>query len=128
MERLRRFVPVPQVAVHAVKGVQVDTLQSTGQWKVLQVLIEDMAGHAIPPCMGKLIMERERFLVPEPQVAEQAPKAVQKEYLQSIGQAKEWQFSELEREGQVTPPCLTSVTMERDLVFEPVPQVLVHAL
>ena len=73
-------------------------------------------------------MERVRCLVPEPQVAEQAVKAVQLETRQSIGQAKEWQFSELEREGQVTPPCLTSVTMERDLVFEPVPQVLVHAL
>ena len=39
MERLRRFVPVAQVAVHAVKAVQADTLQSTGQWKVLQVFM-----------------------------------------------------------------------------------------
>merc|ERR1712100_351866 len=73
-------------------------------------------------------MERTRFMVPEPQVAEHAVKAVQLETLQSIGQAKEWQFSELDRIGHGTPPCLTSVTTERDLVFDPVPQVLVHAL
>ena len=72
-------------------------------------------------------MERVRCLVPEPQVAEQAVKAVQLETRQSIGQANEWQFSELDRMPQGRPPCFTSVMMERDLVLEPVPQVLVHA-
>ena len=74
------------------------------------------------------MIERVRDLVPEPQVAEQAVKAVQLVTLQSIGQANELQFSEFDREGQGTPPCFTSVTMERDLVLEPVPQVLVQAL
>ena len=49
MERLRRFVPVPQVAVHAVKAVQADTLQSTGQWKVLQVFMNLVTGQVTPP-------------------------------------------------------------------------------
>ena len=49
MERLRRFVPVAQVAVHAVKGVQADTRQSMGQWKVLQVFMNLVAGQVTPP-------------------------------------------------------------------------------
>jgi hypothetical protein len=49
MERLRRFVPVAQVAVHAVKGVQADTRQSIGQKKVLQVLMDLVRPQAAPP-------------------------------------------------------------------------------
>jgi hypothetical protein len=128
MERLRFLVPVPQVRVQALKEVQVETLQSTGQPKVLQVLMVLVAGQAIPPWRAWLTMERLRFLVPEPQVAEHAVKAVQRVYLQSMGQPKVLQLRELDKVGQRTPPCLTSVMMERALVLEPVPQVLVHAL
>jgi hypothetical protein len=87
MERLRRLVPVPQVAVHAVKAVQVDTRQSTGQAKVWQVFMNLVMGQVIPPWPFMLMMERVRCLVPEPQVAEQAVNAVQLETLQSMGQA-----------------------------------------
>ena len=45
-----------------------------------------------------------------------------------MGQPKVLQLRELDKVGQRTPPCLTSVMMERALVLEPVPQVLVHAL
>ena len=74
------------------------------------------------------MMERVRNLVPLPQVAEQAVKEVQPVTLQSMGQAKVLQVREFDRVGQVRPPCLTSVTMERALVLPPVPQVLVHLL
>ena len=128
MERARFLLPLPHVAVQAVKAFQEETLQSTGQWNVLQVLMEDMPGHAIPPCIGMLVMERLRFLVPLPQVEEQAVKEVQRVHLQSMGQPKVLQVREFDRVGQVRPPCLTSVTMERALVLPPVPQVLVHLL
>ena len=88
MERLRRFVPVAQVAVHAVKAVQADTRQSMGQKKVLQVLMPLVILQAAPPKAAVVMVERERFLVPEPQVAEHAVKAVQLVTLQSIGHWK----------------------------------------
>jgi hypothetical protein len=88
MERERFLEPVPQVAEQAVKAVQEVTLQSMGQAKVLQVFTEVRTGQAEPPSEAELITERERFLVPEAQVAEQALKAVQEETLQSMGQAK----------------------------------------
>ena len=49
MERLRRFVPVPQVAVHAVKAVHADTRQSIGQAKVWQVFMNLVTGQVTPP-------------------------------------------------------------------------------
>jgi hypothetical protein len=128
MERLRFLEPVPQVAAQAVKEVQAETRQSTGQWKVWQVLMNLVMGQVIPPWRCMLTMERLRLLVPEPQVAEHAVKAVQAVTLQSMGQPKVLQLRELDKVGQRTPPCLTSVMMERALVLEPVPQVLVHAL
>jgi hypothetical protein len=88
MERLRRFVPVAQVALQEVKGVQADTRQSMGQKKVLQVLMLLLSGQAAPPKAAVVMVERERFLVPEPQVAEHALKSDQLETLQSIGHWK----------------------------------------
>jgi hypothetical protein len=49
MERPRRLVPVPQVAVHAVNAVQVDTRQSMGQAKVWQVFMNLVTGQVTPP-------------------------------------------------------------------------------
>ena len=49
MERLRRLVPVPHVAVHAVKAVQADTRQSIGHAKVLQVFMNLVTGQVTPP-------------------------------------------------------------------------------
>jgi len=91
MERARFLEPVPQVAVQAVKAVQEVTLQSMGQAKVLQVFKEAKAGQATPPWAAATTTERERFLVPVAQVAEQALKADQPETLQSMAQAKELQ-------------------------------------
>jgi hypothetical protein len=46
---------------------------------------------------------------------------------QLMGQAKVLQAAEEVKEGHFTPPNLTSVVMERDLVLEPVPQDFEHA-
>ena len=73
MERLRRLVPVAQVALHAVKAVQADTRQSIGHAKVLQVLIDLLIGQEAPPNAAGVTTERLRCLVPVAQVAEQAP-------------------------------------------------------
>jgi hypothetical protein len=104
MERERFLEPVPQVAVQAVKAVQEVTLQSMGQAKVLQVFTEVNTGQDAPPSAAAFTTERERFLVPVAQVAEQAPKAVHAETLQSMGQAKVLQDLMPPITGQPTPP------------------------
>ena len=88
MERERFLEPVPQVAEQAVKAVQEVTLQSMGQAKVLQVFTLEVLGQATPPWAAAFTTERERFLVPVAQVAEQALKADQPETLQSMAHAK----------------------------------------
>ena len=47
-ERLRFLVPVPQVAVQALYLDQAETLQSTGQGKLLQVLYSLSIGQVTP--------------------------------------------------------------------------------
>jgi sulfur carrier protein ThiS len=59
-----------------------------GQKKVLQVLMPLVILQAAPPKAAVVMVERERFLVPEPQVAEHALKSDQLETLQSIGHWK----------------------------------------
>ena len=121
MERLRRFVPVPQVAVHAVKAVQADTRQSIGQWKVLQVLIDLVVGQEAPPKAPGVTTERLRCLVPVAQVAEHGVKADQLDTLQSTAHWKLLQVADALKDGQPWPPNLAAVTTERVLVFEPLP-------
>ena len=49
MERPRFLLPVLQVAEQAVKAVQEERRQSTGQWKVWQVFMNLVIGQVIPP-------------------------------------------------------------------------------
>jgi hypothetical protein len=49
-------------------------------------------------------MERERFLEPVAQVTEHAVKAVQEVTLQSMGQAKVLQATDMLKDGQAAPP------------------------
>jgi len=123
MERARFLEPVPQVAEQAVKAVQEVTLQSMGQAKVLQVFTLEVLGQATPPWAAAFTTERERFLVPVAQVAEQALKADQEDTLQSMGQAKVLQATAMLKAGQTAPPCTGVLIVERVLVFWPVPQV-----
>jgi hypothetical protein len=102
-ERLRFLVPVAQVLVQALKAVQAETLQSMGQAKVLQVLMELKMGQARPRKAAATTVERVRFLVPVAQVAEQAVKADQRETLQSTGQPKVLQVLCSFCMGQATP-------------------------
>ena len=119
--------PVPQVLEQDEYFVHMKTLQSTGQAKVLQVVVWRSDGQAAPPCWTALMTDLVRNLVPVPQVLEQAPKADQPESLQSMGQAKVLQLGCSRRWGQATPPKAVEVMTERVLVLVPVPQVLVQA-
>jgi hypothetical protein len=103
-ERLRFLVPVAQVLVQALKAVHMVTLQSMGQAKVLQVLMDLKMGQARPRKAAATTVERVRFLVPVAQVAEQAVKAVQRETLQSMGQAWVLQVVEEVKVGHPMPP------------------------
>ena len=104
MERVRCLVPEPQVAEQAVKAVQLETRQSTGQANVKHVLYSLVRGQDTPPCTLVVSTERLRFLVPVPQVAVHAVKAVQLDTLQSTGQWKVLQVFMNLVAGQVTPP------------------------
>jgi uncharacterized phosphosugar-binding protein len=97
-----------------------------GQAKVLHDLVEDNIGQATPPWATVVRTERLRFLVPVAQEAEHGVKADQTVTLQSIGHPKVLQERVFERTGQATPPAERPVRMERLLLLEPVPQVLVQ--
>jgi hypothetical protein len=69
-------------------------------------------------------MERDLVLEPVPQDLEQDPYDDQSETTQSRAQEKVLQEVDADKLGQTAPPFATSVMMERDFVFDPVPQVL----
>jgi hypothetical protein len=126
-ERLRRLVPVAQVLEQLVKADQLETLQSTGQAKVLQALELPRAGQATPPCWAAVSTERLRDLAPVAQDLEQLPKADHSETLQSMGQAKVLQVWSCLVMGQETPPWTLTFTMERLRILVPVAQVAEQA-
>ena len=80
--------PVPQVLEQEEYLVHMETLQSMGQAKVLQVVVWRSDGQAAPPCWTALMTDLVRYLVPVPQVLEQAENLDQPESLQSMGHAK----------------------------------------
>merc|ERR1719161_2257754 len=121
-ERVLVLEPVPQDMVQLVNADQLETLQSTGQAKVLQVLYSLVRGQPTPPWALVVRTERLRRLVPVAQVAEQLVKAVQADTLQSTGQAKVLQALELPRAGQATPPCWAAVSTDRLRDLVPVAQ------
>ena len=73
MERVRYLVPVAQVLVHADQEVQPDCLQSMGQPKVLQVVVEVSPTQPRPPKAAGVRTERVLVLEPVPQDLVQAP-------------------------------------------------------
>jgi len=81
------WVPTPQVLVQVVSLDQPESLQSTGQPKVLQEEKAQLPEQALPPLAWPWITDLERFLVPEPQVAEHEDHADHSESLQSTGHA-----------------------------------------
>jgi hypothetical protein len=87
-ERVLYLEPVPQVLEQEEYLVHMETLQSTGQAKVLQVVVWRSDGQSAPPCWTALMTDLVRNLVPEPQDLEQAENLDQPESLQSMGQAK----------------------------------------
>jgi hypothetical protein len=81
--------PPAQDAVHAVQLFQLESLQSTGQPKVLQLMTTFVfSEQMLPPLAEAVTIERVLVLEPVPHVAVQAEKADHEEILQSMGQAK----------------------------------------
>jgi hypothetical protein len=122
-ERLRNLVPVAQVLEQLVKADQLETLQSTGQAKVLQALELPRAGQATPPCWAEVSTERLRDLVPVAQDLEQPPKADQLDTFQSIVLEKVLQVLYSLVRAHAAPPWAVAVTTERVRRLVPVAQV-----
>ena len=59
MERVRVWVPLPQVSEHVPNALQADTTQSTGHGE-LHAWVSVRAGHATPPFDAGVTTERLR--------------------------------------------------------------------
>jgi hypothetical protein len=78
-------MPPPQRSVQALWPDQLETLQSMGQARRLQVRVWRSEVHAAPPWVSLVTTDLERNMVPVPQVLEQVLKEDQPESLQSMG-------------------------------------------
>jgi hypothetical protein len=119
--------PPAQDAVHAVHLFQLESLQSTGQPKVLQLITTLLFSvQILPPLAAAVTMERVLVLEPVPQVAVQAEKADQEEILQSMGQANVLQAMVFVAAWAQEPPNRAPWRTLRASILVPPPQDLVH--
>jgi hypothetical protein len=119
-------VPMAQVAVHAVHLEKPDMVQSTGHWKVLQVLTALLAEQLVPPYPAGTTTLLVLVLEPVPQVLLQELNRDQAESTQLTGQVKLLHEAEEVKVEQVLPPAFVATITLRVLVLEPVPQVLLQ--
>jgi hypothetical protein len=128
-DRLRPWVPVPQVTLHADHADHPDCRQSAGHAWVLQDRASLVEPHALPPLCAATLMRRARVWAPVPQVTEHAPYADHADSAQSTGQA--WALhTRCSSSGHSAPPndATTTISCARD--WTPPPQVreqVVHA-
>ena len=127
-ERVLAQRPPPQFSEHLVPSQpQGETLQSMGQPKVLQVVVETRVGQPRPPKAAAVRTERVLVLVPVPQDLVQEPYLVQAETLQSTGQAWRLQVRSCS-EGHSSPPWAAAVFTTKVRDWTPVPQDLEQAV
>ena len=125
----RYLVPVAQVLEQAEKAdQQPESLQSMGQAKGMQVVVETRVGQPRPPkAVAAVRTERVLVLDPVPHDLVQAPYLVQAETLQSTGQA--WQLQTRScSEGHSSPPWEAAVFTTKVRDWTPVPQDLEQAV
>ena len=104
-ERVLAQRPPPQFSEHLEPSQpQVETLQSTGQAKVLQVVVEERAGQAEPPCCWATVTMRVLVLWPVPQDLEHGPHGAKAVCVQSVGHGWSPHTRSCVRSGQATPP------------------------
>lgn len=82
-DRLRQ--PLPQVTGQALQLLQDCTVQSTGQWRVLQERVADSSGHGLPENAAGRITMRLRVCEPVPQVSEHKDQLAQPVTTQPTG-------------------------------------------
>jgi hypothetical protein len=97
--------------VHALNADQPETLQSTGQENALHRIDVDSIGQVTPPLLTSVRMLLVLVWVPTSHVFVHIVDKVQPETLQSTGQANLLHRIDVDSDGQVTPPLLTSVRM-----------------
>ena len=90
----------------------------------MQLLVSAVCSQAMPPCMTRVTMDRERERLPSPHSLEQVPQALQPESTQSTGQAWVLQLRDSEPGPQAIPPKFWEVTTERWRVLWPLPQLM----
>jgi hypothetical protein len=126
-ERRRVLRPPPQEMVHALKALQPETSQSTGQALLLQSTTFLRAWQRLPPKAAGTMIERVEALEPPPQVLVQLLNAVQPECWQWMGQCCVPQSRSSYWPGHLRPPYLGAMLIERLRNCAPVPQVLEQA-
>lgn len=90
--RARRFTPTPQVTEQPLQGPHSSHLQFTGHGCALHSLFRLASPtQSRPPSFAFFTFERERVLVPPPQVAVHLVQVSQLPHSQSTGQGSVWQ-------------------------------------
>jgi hypothetical protein len=86
MARDRRCSAVPHVAEQELHACQAPIEQSTGQSNEVQFCVAVRSGHCAPPLLAADVTERDRPLLPVPQLTEQVVHVLQAPTVQSEGQ------------------------------------------
>ena len=86
MTRDRRCPAVPHVAEQELHACQAPTEQSIGQSNEVQFCVAVRTWHCTPPLLAADVTERDRPLLPVPQLTEQVVHVPQAPTVQSDGQ------------------------------------------
>ena len=117
---------MPQLLVQVSQADQLLTLQFTGQWFSLQALFSDREPHGAPPCAAGASTARLLLALPPPQFAVQALQLPQAVSVQSNGQGCVEHGRPSAVSGHTYPPCAACVSMLRERLCMPTPQLFVH--
>jgi hypothetical protein len=90
--------------VHADHAEKVDVTQWIGQAPSLHACVSDECRHAVPPCMGDVIVVRECERVPAPHECEQLLHEPQPDSSQLTGHGDVLHTCVSDEAGQATPP------------------------
>ena len=91
MVRLRLCDPYPQLTVQGLHLVHWVLTQSTGQVVTAHSCTALTAGHAVPPWLASVVIERVRICVPPPHVLLQMLQRSHSETAQSTGHGRSLQ-------------------------------------
>lgn len=128
MKRKRACSPPPHEREHAAHADHCDSVQWIGHACAPHGCASVVAGQAMPPLSGAVVMLRHRDCVPPPQVTLHGDQAAHGDTTQSTGQASELHDRASDRYGQTTPWCCDCCTIDRDRACTPPPHVYEHCV